>query len=369
MTLTDRQNATAPTPHPNGRNRRRRHLPDRLVRRTRFVAIAIAIGVVTVAVPPLVVPHVRGARPTQHAQPGPGLVPSRVPSPTPSDSRSSAPVPSQSPSAPTVEGNTLLSQGHPAIASSWEAPELSAPGAVDGNARTRWSSSSADPQWLQVDLDATATISSVVLQWDSAFATAYEIQTSTDGQTWSSIYRTTTSTGGTQTLQVSGHGRFVRMYGTARATQYGYSLWEFQVYGTRPAKQCETGGNAALNRPATASSVEAAEFDAAKAVDEDRNTRWSSEASDPQWIQVDLGSSQHICQVVLDWENAYATAYQIDISADARTWSTVYRTTTSTGGPQTLTVSGTGRYLRVYGSARGTRYGYSLWDLAIHTGR
>jgi hypothetical protein len=24
----------------------------------------------------------------------------------------------------------------------------------------------------------------------------------------------------------------VRMYGTQRATQYGYSLWEFQVYGT-----------------------------------------------------------------------------------------------------------------------------------------
>jgi beta-glucosidase len=37
---------------------------------------------------------------------------------------------------------------------------------------------------------------------------------------------------GTQTLTVSGSGRYVRMYGTARATPYGYSLWEFQVYGT-----------------------------------------------------------------------------------------------------------------------------------------
>jgi len=31
---------------------------------------------------------------------------------------------------------------------------------------------------------------------------------------------------------VSGSGRYVRLYGTARATQYGYSLWEFQVYGS-----------------------------------------------------------------------------------------------------------------------------------------
>ncbi len=46
------------------------------------------------------------------------------------------------------------------------------------------------------------------------------------------MYSTTTGTGGNQTVSVNGSGRYVRMYGTARATQYGYSLWEFQVYGT-----------------------------------------------------------------------------------------------------------------------------------------
>jgi hypothetical protein len=29
---------------------------------------------------------------------------------------------------------------------------------------------------------------------------------------------------------VSGSGRYIRMYGTARGTRYGYSLYEFQVY-------------------------------------------------------------------------------------------------------------------------------------------
>src|SRR2546430_5876076 len=47
----------------------------------------------------------------------------------------------------------------------------------------------------------------------------------------STIYSTTTGTGGTQNLSVTGTGRYIRMYGTARGTQYGYSLWEFQVFG------------------------------------------------------------------------------------------------------------------------------------------
>jgi hypothetical protein len=33
-------------------------------------------------------------------------------------------------------------------------------------------------------------------------------------------------------IPLSGSGRYVRLYGTARGTGYGYSLWEFQVFGT-----------------------------------------------------------------------------------------------------------------------------------------
>jgi len=58
------------------------------------------------------------------------------------------------------------------------------------------------------------------------------VQTSGDGNSWTTISSTTTGSGGVQDLSVSGSGRYVRMNGTQRATQYGYSLWEFQVYGT-----------------------------------------------------------------------------------------------------------------------------------------
>jgi F5/8 type C domain/Beta-1,3-glucanase len=120
-------------------------------------------------------------------------------------------------------------------------------------------------------------------------------------------------------------------------------------------------------KPATASSVENANFPASNAVDGNTGTRWSSAFSDPQWLQVDLGSSQSVCQVTLDWEAAYAKAFQIQTSADAANWTTIFSTTTGTGGIQTLNVTGTGRYIRMYGTARATPYGYSLWEFDVYT--
>ncbi|MEV4754119.1 discoidin domain-containing protein [Micromonospora sp. NPDC049559] len=263
---------------------------------------------------------------------------------------------------------TLLSQGRPATASSTENAGTPASAAVDGNTGTRWSSTASDPQWLQVDLGATASVSQVVLNWEAAYARAFQVQVSTDATNWTSVYSTTTGTGGTQTLDVTGTGRYVRVYGTARGTGYGYSLWEFQVYGTIGGTAGCGSGNAAQGRPATASSVQDAGFPASAAVDGNTGTRWSSAASDPQWLQVDLGSAQQICQVVLTWEAAYARAFQVQVSTDAANWTSVYSTTTGTGGTQTLDVSGTGRYVRVYGTARGTGYGYSLWEFAVRTG-
>jgi hypothetical protein len=146
--------------------------------------------------------------------------------------------------SPARAAGTLLSQGKPATASSSENATFPASAAFDGDTGTRWSSAFSDPQWIQVDLGSAATVSQVVLQWEAAYATAFQIQTSNDGTTWTSIYSTTTGTGGTQTLNVTGTGRYIRMNGTARATAYGYSLWEFQVY---------TGASATSSPTASAS--------------------------------------------------------------------------------------------------------------------
>ncbi|MFJ2715570.1 discoidin domain-containing protein [Streptomyces sp. NPDC087437] len=132
------------------------------------------------------------------------------------------------------------------------------------------------------------------------------------------------------------------------------------------AAACGTG-NAALGRPASASSTENAGTPASAAFDGDPGTRWSSAFSDPQWVQVDLGSVQNLCKVDLTWETAYAKEFQIQASANGQSWTTLKSVTGATGGTASYDVSGSGRYLRVYGTVRSTGYGYSLWEVAVHT--
>jgi hypothetical protein len=75
-----------------------------------------------------------------------------------------------------------------------------------------------------------------VLNWEAAFATGYQIQTAASPSgPWTTIFSTATGDGGIDDLSLSGSGHFVRMNGTQRAlTNFGYSLWELQVYGTQP---------------------------------------------------------------------------------------------------------------------------------------
>jgi Glycosyl hydrolase catalytic core/F5/8 type C domain/Carbohydrate binding module (family 6) len=124
--------------------------------------------------------------------------------------------------------------------------------------------------------------------------------------------------------------------------------------------------NLALHQPAFASSLENSGDPATNAVDGNTSTRWSSAFSDPQWIYVDLQTTNNITEVILNWENAYGKSYQIQVSTDAVNWTNIYSTTSGAGGIEDLTgISGVGRYVRMYGTARGTQFGYSLWEFEV----
>ncbi|MGW4754995.1 discoidin domain-containing protein [Streptomyces chartreusis] len=270
---------------------------------------------------------------------------------------------------PAAAAETPLSQGKSVTSSSNENAATPAANAVDGDRGTRWSSAASDNQWLQVDLGATASVTRVVLDWEAAYGKDYKIQFSQDGAGWSDAKTVTGSDGAVDTVDVSGQARYVRMQGLSRATPWGYSLWEFQVFGTTGGTQpasCDTA-NAARGKPSSASSVENAGTPASAAFDGDTGTRWSSQASDPQWIQVDLGSVRDVCKVDLNWEAAYAKDFRIQTFGNGQDWSTVKEITGATGGQASYEVDGSGRYLRVLGTARGTGYGYSLWEVSVHT--
>ncbi|MEU7939332.1 discoidin domain-containing protein [Microbispora bryophytorum] len=276
-------------------------------------------------------------------------------------------VPATYSAAAAACGTTNVAQGRPSSASSAENGASPASAAFDGNTGTRWSSAFSDPQWIQVDLGSSQQVCKVVLSWETARAQTFKIQVSPDGSSWSDATATVNGVSGTQSLDVSATGRYVRMYGLTRATAYGYSLWEFGVnVASGGGTTCGTA-NVAQGRPSSASSAENGASPASAAFDGNTGTRWSSAFSDPQWIQVDLGSSQQICKVVLSWETARAQTFKIQVSPDGSSWSDATATVNGVSGTQSLDVSATGRYVRMYGLTRATAYGYSLWEFAVNT--
>src|SRR5436309_1689486 len=80
-----------------------------------------------------------------------------------------------------------IAVGAVATASSVENAGTPAANAVDGDLTTRWGSAWADPQSLQVDLGAQASISGVVLQWEAAFGVAYTVDVSADATAWTTV--------------------------------------------------------------------------------------------------------------------------------------------------------------------------------------
>ncbi|AIQ69305.1 hypothetical protein PGRAT_17985 [Paenibacillus graminis] len=140
-------------------------------------------------------------------------------------------LPVQNPE-PAPAPRTNLARLHPAVISSNDNAVDSAPLAFDGNLSTRAGTKRAvDPGWLQVDLGSMKTINEVHLYWDTAYGKSYQIQISGNGTDWTLVY-TTDGKGGLEKITFNPvQTRYVRMYGTERATQYGYSLREFEVYG------------------------------------------------------------------------------------------------------------------------------------------
>lgn len=127
-----------------------------------------------------------------------------------------------------------LALNKPCTASSFEnEAAMPAGNATDGSVSSRWSSSSEDDQWLQVDLGEQAGIYKVRILWEAAYASEYrvELRDTADGDVTYSM--TGTGAAGQWTeLKLGDHfGRYLRVVGVRRATQYGMSFYEMEVYG------------------------------------------------------------------------------------------------------------------------------------------
>jgi len=120
---------------------------------------------------------------------------------------------------------------------------------------------------------------------------------------------------------------------------------------------------------ATASSSERGDLGATSAIDGNDNSRWGSGFTNNEWLTLDFGTTQTINRVRINWENAHATEYDLQVSDDNTNWKTIKHVTGSTGGIEDLVgLDGQGRYLRMQGIQRSTGYGYSIFEIKAFSG-
>lgn len=259
---------------------------------------------------------------------------------------------------------TNIAANKVAYSSSNEDDTIDASKAFDKDRSTRWSSAWSDNQWLYVDLGENYNVAKVKVFWECAFATQFKIQVSTDANNW-------------QDLAVLGDtyckaydveftpvdARYVRIYCVTRGTEYGFSIYEIEVYAAEEETETTL---LSQGKTAVSSSSESEDLSAQNVADGDLNTRWSSAWTDSEWIYIDLGENKFVSNVEFDWEAAYATSYQVQISEDGTNWTTVNEITNGQGGKERTDINKNARFVKMQGVNRSTEYGYSLYEMSIY---
>ncbi|WP_238016548.1 penicillin acylase family protein [Dactylosporangium sp. AC04546] len=138
----------------------------------------------------------------------------------------------QAVSFPARRGDSIanLAQGR-SVSANGTFIGYSAGAAVDGDPTTRWSSWWTDNQSITVDLGSARTVRRVILRWEAAYGSRYRIEASSNGSSWTAVSTVDAGNGGTDSVVFAPvTARYVRMAGVDRATDWGYSLWELEVY-------------------------------------------------------------------------------------------------------------------------------------------
>ena len=264
----------------------------------------------------------------------------------------------------------------------------------DGDAATRWGSryTRTNPndtydtagEWVQIALAEPTYILKVVLDWEAAYSTDYEIQVSQDGAEWTSLRRVTTPTGqavGGRLVQqsdvdTSDAWSYVRILSHSVATKYGLSLYSFQVWDQPVSVPPGEARDLALDGTTTAkSSYNTTTFAPANATDGDSASRWGSHytrgtpAYDNRsdWIQVELAEASRVHTIVLNWEAAYGKKYLLQVSGDGAAWTTIHEGAATKAGVQEIVVdtADAWKFVRMQGVETAGIYGYSLFDFEI----
>lgn len=264
----------------------------------------------------------------------------------------------------STTGNIALNK--PATGSSNDDPSDDAPFGDDGNPNTRWSSTYSDAQWYIVDLGSVTHINEYTISWQNGTdqPNSYDFQVSNDGQTWTTVYSSTSGGGTEDVTGLNANGRYVRINGVKRTWQWGYTFYELQIFSQEQGLD-RTGWTAS----ASSSNINESP---ANALDGDPNTRWSSGTSQSggEWFQVDMKSMKSFNKVTLDSTgsaNDYPRGYQVFVSTDGANWGSAVASGTGSSAVTTITFpTQYARYIKIVQTGTGTFYWWSIHEFYVH---
>lgn len=112
-------------------------------------------------------------------------------------------------------------------------PDPMAP--FDGDMETRWASAYKDNEWIYLDFGKPKTVSKVVVSWEAAFASKYEILSSDDRTGWNLVKKVDNPSGGTNEISFEPVTcRYLKILCVERVNpEWGISIWELEPYGPR----------------------------------------------------------------------------------------------------------------------------------------
>ena len=170
---------------------------------------------------------------------------------------------------------------------------------------------------------------------------------------------------GSYDIQVGASSRDIKLTQPLRLT--AAYIKPIPLLGDEPAPPVRNTHDLAYHCPVTASSVQEADTPANYVNDGDDSTRWGSNFSEPQWVAIDLGKPTVIDHVHLLWEDAYASAFSVQVSQDGKVYTDVYATSSGTGDPETIHFAPvSARFVRIYATQRATKFGVSLFSVEVY---
>lgn len=251
----------------------------------------------------------------------------------------------------SVEYGVDLAYGRRVVSTDFRDNNLNV-NAVDNNPGTRYASLEQDDVFFYVDLGSVEKVGKVVIDWEAAFASEYQILMSLDAVDWVVVATVTNSSPTVDEIVFPQwiETQFVKFQGIHRATGYGYSFFSFEVYGPKSLAEGTTVLEVSSNEDET-------EHNMQNMLDNLAHTRWASGSQDDQYAIIDLGSEMTFDLMKIRWEVSFARIYEIYIMDDTGTqpdrldaeWEILYDTSTGLGEVDAIKLSAltSARYLKL----------------------